>query len=52
MRIPTVIVDDEAPICDEIEYLLGQFTEVAIVGKFNNAFDAMCKFLFHSNQYL
>jgi len=41
MRIPTVIVDDEAPICDEIEYLLGQFTEVAIVGKFNNAFDAI-----------
>lgn len=39
--ISTVIVDDEAPICDEIEYLLGQYTEIKIVGKYNNAFDAI-----------
>ena len=39
--ISTVIVDDEAPICDEIEYLLGKYDDVAIVGKFNNAFDAI-----------
>ena len=41
MKLPTVIVDDEAPICDEIEYLLGQFSEIEIVGKFGNAFDAV-----------
>jgi DNA-binding LytR/AlgR family response regulator len=39
--IPTVIVDDEAPICDEIEYLLGKYDQLDIVGKFNNAFDAI-----------
>ena len=41
MKIRTVIVDDEAPICDEIEYLLGSFADIEIVGKFNNAFDAI-----------
>ena len=41
MNIPTVIVDDEAPICDEIEYLLGPYADVDIVGKFYNAFDAI-----------
>lgn len=39
--IPTVIVDDEMPICDEIEYLLEPYDEVKIVGKYNNAFDAI-----------
>ena len=39
--IQTVIVDDEAPICDEIEYLLGKYAEIKIAGKFNNAFDAI-----------
>ena len=41
MKLRTVIVDDEAPICDEIEYLLGQFSEIEVVGKFGNAFDAI-----------
>ena len=41
MMIPTVIVDDEAPICDEIEYLLGKYADVALAGKFHNAFDAI-----------
>jgi DNA-binding LytR/AlgR family response regulator len=41
MKIRTVIVDDEAPICDEIEYLLGSFAEIEIAGKFYNAFDAI-----------
>ena len=41
MKIRTVIVDDEAPICDEIEYLLGSFVDIEIAGKFNNAFDAI-----------
>ncbi len=39
--ISTVIVDDEMPICDEIEYLLESYDDVKIVGKFNNAFDAI-----------
>ena len=39
--ISTVIVDDEMPICDEIEYLLESHDDVKIVGKFNNAFDAI-----------
>ena len=41
MSIATVIIDDEAPICDEIEYLLGRFPEVSVAGKFHNAFDAV-----------
>ena len=39
--ISTVIVDDEMPICDEIEYLLESYDDVKIVGKFTNAFDAI-----------
>lgn len=39
--IKTVIIDDESPICDEIEYLLGAYAEIAVVGKFGNAFDAI-----------
>jgi DNA-binding LytR/AlgR family response regulator len=39
--ISTVIVDDEMPICDEIEYLLEPYNEFKIVGKYNNAFDAI-----------
>lgn len=41
MLIKAVIVDDEQPICDEIEYLLTKHSHVEIQGKFNNAFDAM-----------
>ena len=47
MKLTTVIVDDEAPICDEIEYLLGQFNEIEIVGKFGNAFDAIAFIVEH-----
>ena len=39
--IRTVIVDDEAPICDEIEYLLSSYEQVAVEAKFGNAFDAV-----------
>ena len=41
MIISTVIVDDEMPICDEIEYLLEPYSELKIVGKYNNVFDAI-----------
>ena len=39
--IRTVIIDDEAPICDEIEYLLGPYTDVTVDGKFGNTLDAI-----------
>lgn len=39
--IKTVVVDDEAPICDEIEYLLSAYANVSVEGKFGNAFDAI-----------
>ncbi|TWH46581.1 LytTR family DNA-binding domain-containing protein [Sporomusa sp. KB1] len=41
MRTKTVIVDDEQPICDEIEYLLGQHQDIEICGKFTNCIDAL-----------
>jgi DNA-binding LytR/AlgR family response regulator len=41
VSIKAVIVDDESPICDEIEYLLGKYPEIEISGKFNQAFDAI-----------
>ncbi len=41
MQIKAVIVDDEQPICDEIEYLLKNHLSVKIQGTFNNCFDAM-----------
>ncbi|HWQ61731.1 MAG TPA: LytTR family DNA-binding domain-containing protein [Negativicutes bacterium] len=34
MIYTTVIVDDEPPICDEIEYLLGSHPDVAVVARF------------------
>ncbi len=39
--VRTVIVDDEAPICDEMEYLLEKYGDIKIEGKFHQAFDAI-----------
>lgn len=41
MKIRAIIVDDESPICDEIEYLLKKEREIEVVAKFINAFDAL-----------
>lgn len=41
MRVKTVIVDDELPICDEIEYLLKRQRDIEIDAKFTNALEAM-----------
>lgn len=37
MRFKTVIIDDEGPICDEIEYLLKRERDIGTVAKFTNA---------------
>lgn len=41
MRIKAVIVDDEQPICDEIEYLLGQHQDIEVCTTFTNCVDAL-----------
>lgn len=41
MIIPTVIVDDEAPICDEMEYLLRRHVDVKVVARFEQAAAAL-----------
>ena len=41
MRIKTVIVDDEQPICDEIEYLLKKHPDIEITAIFNNSSKAL-----------
>lgn len=41
MPVKAVIIDDEQPICDEIEYLLKKHHDVKVQGTFNNCFDAM-----------
>lgn len=41
MQLKAVIVDDEQPICDEIEYLLKKHLDIKVQGTFNNCFDAM-----------
>lgn len=41
MKIRTMIVDDEAPICDELEYLLKAEEDVTVVGKFSNSLEAL-----------
>ncbi|MDR1702312.1 MAG: LytTR family DNA-binding domain-containing protein [Sporomusaceae bacterium] len=41
MKIKAVIIDDEQPICDEIEYLLKQIGEIEICAKFVNCVDAL-----------
>lgn len=41
MKIKAVIIDDEQPICDEIEYLLKQIDDIEICAKFTNCVDAL-----------
>lgn len=41
MRFRTIIVDDELPICDEIDYLLKRERDIEIIAKFTNALEAM-----------
>lgn len=41
MKQKTVIVDDEQPICDEIEYLLGQYPDIEVCAKFTNCVDSL-----------
>jgi two-component system LytT family response regulator/two-component system response regulator LytT len=41
MRITAVIVDDEQPICDEIEYLLEQHIDIEVVAKFTHCAQAL-----------
>jgi len=41
VKTKTVIVDDESPICDEIEYLLGQHQDIEVCAKFTNCVDAL-----------
>lgn len=41
MRYKTVIIDDEQPICDEIEYLLKKCIDVEISAKFCNSVAAL-----------
>lgn len=41
MRYKTVIVDDEQPICDEIEYLLKKYIDIDICAKFCNSLEAL-----------
>lgn len=41
VKTTAVIVDDEQPICDEIEYLVGKHIDVAVAAKFTNCVDAL-----------
>ncbi|MDU2065914.1 MAG: LytTR family DNA-binding domain-containing protein [Sporomusaceae bacterium] len=41
MPFRTVIVDDEQPICDEIEYLLKSHIDMEVTQKFCNSMDAL-----------
>lgn len=41
MRVKTVIVDDEKPICDEIEFLLKMHANIEVVAKFTNSLEAL-----------
>ncbi len=41
MKTTAVIVDDEQPICDEIEYLLGRHIDFNVAAKFTNCVDAL-----------
>lgn len=41
MRAKTIIIDDEPPICDEIEYLLKREADIEIVAKFTNSLEAL-----------
>lgn len=37
MKIKTIVVDDELPICNEIAYLLQSHTDIEVVGKFDQS---------------
>lgn len=41
MKTKAVIIDDEQPICDEIEYLLGRHTDIEVCTKFTTCVDAI-----------
>ncbi len=41
MKTKAVIIDDEQPICDEIEYLLNQRGDIEVCAKFTNCVDAL-----------
>ncbi|HEY3425247.1 MAG TPA: LytTR family DNA-binding domain-containing protein [Negativicutes bacterium] len=41
MKKTAVIVDDEQPICEEIEYLLGQHIDIEVKAKFTNGMEAL-----------
>lgn len=41
MQFKVVIIDDEQPICDEIEYLLKKHPNIIVEKKFNHCFDAL-----------
>ncbi|HWR44098.1 LytTR family DNA-binding domain-containing protein [Sporomusa sp.] len=40
-KIRVVIIDDEQPICDEIEYLISQHSDIDTAAKFTNCVDAL-----------
>ncbi len=41
MKTKAVIIDDEQPICDEIEYLLGRHPDIEVCAKFTTCVDAI-----------
>ena len=41
MKLKAVVVDDEQPICDEIEYLLSKHLDMDVIAKFNNCQEAI-----------
>ena len=41
MRVKTIIIDDEPPICDEIEYLLKREADIEVTAKFTNSLEAL-----------
>lgn len=41
MRYKAVVIDDEQPICDEIEYLLNGSVDVEVAAKFCNSLEAL-----------
>lgn len=41
MRTKAVIVDDEQPICDEIEYLLSKHPDIEVCAKFTSCVDSL-----------
>lgn len=52
MQFNVVIVDDEQPICDEIEYLLKKHSTITVEKKFNQCFDALAYITEHKPDVL